>query len=406
MLSHELGFVSSWKMLTRDKGWIKPILVLALVGWIPIVGAIVLLGYGYEWARLTAWGVDSAPKQRGVNYGKLLTTGGIAFLVSLTMGVIASLVGVVLFGSTYLSVLFPFGAGGSLLSDPGIGDVGAVYGMGLLGAMTSLVVGVFSLFLGTFISVAMMRSTLYDSFGAGWRVDRLFQMIARDFGGFFHTYIVSLVSGLISRAVSGIVGIIGTMFLLTGALGVISYSHDAGELISALVDIGPAPVLFVVIAAIAVAFMLQVLSVAMQLVSINAVGQWFCRFDVNRWGVSGDPLPADVPHRSSSAAQPVAPEAPAEQQPAEQPPVQPVEAVEAETVSAAPADSAPMPSEASDPKPQAAPPSSPRRAEGSTGDADAPSASEEPVAEKKPIPLGPITEHPADSSEPDTDVNA
>ena len=49
MLSHELGFMSSWKMLTRDKGWIKPILVLTLVGWIPILGQIAVLGYALEW---------------------------------------------------------------------------------------------------------------------------------------------------------------------------------------------------------------------------------------------------------------------------------------------------------------------------------------------------------------------
>ena len=47
MYAQQLGFVSSWKMLTRDKGWIKPLLILTLVGWIP------------SWARSpsldTAW---------------------------------------------------------------------------------------------------------------------------------------------------------------------------------------------------------------------------------------------------------------------------------------------------------------------------------------------------------------
>lgn len=86
MNAQNLGFMSSWHMLTRDKGWVKPVLVLTLVGWIPILGQIVLMGYGLEWARLTAWGVDAAPKQRGVDYGKVLSTGGRAFLVSLSWG--------------------------------------------------------------------------------------------------------------------------------------------------------------------------------------------------------------------------------------------------------------------------------------------------------------------------------
>ena len=40
----------------------------------------------------------------------------------------------------------------------------------------------------------------------------------------------------------------------------------------------------------------------MNLVSVNAMGQWFARFDVNRWGVSSAPLPDDVPHHGARAA--------------------------------------------------------------------------------------------------------
>ena len=65
----------SWDMLTRDKGWIKVILLLALASFVPFVGLIGLVGYGLEWARLTAWGIDSSPKQRGVRIGECLASG-------------------------------------------------------------------------------------------------------------------------------------------------------------------------------------------------------------------------------------------------------------------------------------------------------------------------------------------
>ncbi len=42
-------------------------------------------------------------------------------------------------------------------------------------------------------------------------------------------------------------------------------------------------------------FVGNVISTAMNLVSVNAMGQWFARFDVNRWVVSSAPLPDDVP---------------------------------------------------------------------------------------------------------------
>ena len=98
MQTGEVGFMSSWRMLTRDKGWVKRLLVLTLVSWIPILGQIAVLGYGLEWARLTAWGVESAPKQRGVDYGKVISTGARAFLITISQAFVCGLV---------LQILFP-----------------------------------------------------------------------------------------------------------------------------------------------------------------------------------------------------------------------------------------------------------------------------------------------------------
>lgn len=190
MNARNLGFVSSWHMLTRDKGWLKPVLVLTLVGWIPILGQIALLGYGMEWARLTAWGVDSAPKQRGVDYGKVLSTGGRAFLVTISMGIVVALI---------LQVVFP---GSLYLLVSGLTGGNAVSTM--LAVTSGATFSLFTIFasglMGSFLQAASLRSTLYDSFSAGWRLDRLFQMIGRDFGGFLHTFGVVFIGGLISGA--------------------------------------------------------------------------------------------------------------------------------------------------------------------------------------------------------------
>ena len=62
-------FSRSWALMTKEKGWIKPILLMALACFVPIVGALGVLGYACEWARLSAWGVDSSPKQKGVKVG-------------------------------------------------------------------------------------------------------------------------------------------------------------------------------------------------------------------------------------------------------------------------------------------------------------------------------------------------
>lgn len=294
MNAQNLGFMSSWHMLTRDKGWIKPILVLTLVGWIPILGQIALLGYGLEWARLTAWGVDSAPKQHGVDYGKVLSSGGRAFLVNLSLGFVLALI---------LQVVFPGSLGWMVSSLCGMGYLTATAGI-ITGMGAMLVMVVMSVFVGSFLHAAMLRATLYDSFGAGWRLDRLFQMIGRDFGGFCKTWLVTFIGSLISGVYAFVVTFIGGVVVLGGLLGATAFVGISGpgmgydELaMHQLLSWGAGPVLLFVVAAIALLFVGNVISTAMALVSMNAMGQWFCRFDVNRWGVSAAPLPADVPHR-------------------------------------------------------------------------------------------------------------
>lgn len=298
MNAHNLGFMSSWHMLTRDKGWIKPILVLTLVGWIPILGQIALLGYGLEWARLTAWGVDSAPKQRGVDYGKVLSTGGRAFLVNLSIGFVAALV---------LQIVFPGTLAWMISALCGMGFLTATVNVAT-GVSMTLVVAVLSLFVGTFLHAAMLRATLYDSFGAGWRLDRLFQMIGRDFGGFCKVWLVTFIGSIICGVYAFIVGILASIVLAAGLFGATAFVGMSGAhmgydemMLHQLLNWGAGPVLLFVVAAVVLLFVGNVIGTAMSLVGVNAMGQWFCRFDVNRWGVSEDPLPADVPHRENGA---------------------------------------------------------------------------------------------------------
>ena len=288
MLSQQLGFTSSWRMLTRDKGWIKPVLILALVGWIPILGQMAVLGFAYEWARLTAWGIDAAPKQRGVDVGKVLGTGARAFILFVTLSIVMSLVVGILTAGAVTVVYAPLTVGFNIFE-------WATRGVGLLGVIIGL-------FLGTFCQIAMLRATLYDSFGAGWRLDRLCQMIVRDFGGFLRVFVTSLIAGAVVGVCMGIFYLIAGLFAAGGIMMVFSgsgagwYLHGGLEhLIYQLFSLGPSFMLIIVILFIAAIYACALVTVAMELVSVNACGQWFTRFAVDRWGVSSDPLPDGVP---------------------------------------------------------------------------------------------------------------
>lgn len=298
MNAQNLGFMSSWHMLTRDKGWVKPVLVLTLVGWIPILGQIVLMGYGLEWARLTAWGVDAAPKQRGVDYGKVLSTGGRAFLVSLSLGFVIALV---------LQVVFP-GSLYMLFTGLTAGNAVSVATAMASGAAMSILTMVASIAMGTFLQAATLRATLYDSFSAGWRLNRLFQMIGRDFGGFLKVLLVTLIGGAISGVYAFVVSLVLMLVVMGGVMSVTAFVGLSGSymngwhfLLEQLLRIGAGPLLLFIVVVIALAFVGSAISTAMSLVSMNAMGQWFCRFDVHRWGVSADPLPSDVPHRGGAS---------------------------------------------------------------------------------------------------------
>lgn len=309
MQTGEVSFMSSWRMLTRDKGWVKPLLVLTLVGWIPILGQIAVLGYGFEWARLTAWGVDSAPKQRGVDYGKVISTGARAFLITISLAFVCGLVLQVLFPGS-LAALMAMTAGGSGLASSAILASGATF------FLLDLVIIVFA---GTFLQAASLRGVLYDSFSGGWRLDRLLQMVVRDFGGFCKVLLVNLIGAAVSSAYAFVVAMIAALVLMGGLLSATAviglsdgYMTGWHFLADQLLHMGAGPVLLFILLLIAMLFVGNVIATAMNLVGVNAMGQWFARFDVGRWGVSSAPLPDDVPHcgaRSASAAAPVDPTA-------------------------------------------------------------------------------------------------
>lgn len=296
---HTLGFGASWKQMTREKGWYKPILILALVGWVPILGQIAVLGYAFEWARLTAWGLDAAPKQHGVNVGKVLGTGAWVFLVYVSQVIVTSVVLGLLTAGAVDMVTSPLSLGLKLFPNAD----GDAFDVGILGAALGLLVG-------AFIQAAMMRATLYDGFTAGWRLDRLFEMVGRDFGGFMRTYLAMIIASVIVVLVDLVFLIPTGLIVLGGSMGFLyalgtgfhhGYMLSGGidgiitGLIQQMFSFNPAMLLLTVLLFLVFAFVCRATAVAMQMVAVNVTGQWFSRFGVDRWGVSSDPLPDDVP---------------------------------------------------------------------------------------------------------------
>ena len=255
----------SWELLTQQPGWIKPILVLSAAMLVPIVGPIGVTGYGLEWARLTAWGVDAAPKQKNVQVGKLIASGWRAVVISLVVGLcFGAVVGL-------LTVV----AG---LIDGSIGT--------LVELLIRLVTSVAELFLGVFISIATVRAAIYEKIVAGLRLDRVLDMVKRDFRGFCHLLLFVLIAGFAAVLLIFVVIFIVGIGVIPSVLMAANATSTNQAIVMMLQAIGP-----ILGVGLILAYGISSLGNAYSLVYINAVALWMRQFDVPSWGRSEDPLP-------------------------------------------------------------------------------------------------------------------
>ncbi len=271
-------FSRSWSLLTRDKGWIKPVLVMTVADLVPIVGSIGNQGYVLEWARLTAWGVDAAPKQKDVNIGDCLMSGLRAFVVALGWGAVFYLV-------TQLIPLLAF-----VLPRP----LDTIFG--LLFSMVTLVV---SLFYAATLSVAQIRTSIYENIGAGYRVDRIFEMIKRDFKGFLMLILINLVCGFVVAIIIGLAIGIGFAFFMPFIVMASRESSVSSQEVIRMITAMIIPLsVFLVIFLLVYGFVGNIV----KMITTTAAALWMRQFDVPSWGKSSDPLPEPTTGGFSSYA--------------------------------------------------------------------------------------------------------
>ncbi|MBR1829614.1 MAG: DUF4013 domain-containing protein [Atopobiaceae bacterium] len=258
----------SWALLTKDRGWMKPLLVLGAAMLLPVVGFLGVQGYALEWARLTAWGVDAAPKQKDVRVGECIASGWRGFLggvgYTLAAGIINNLM------STWFSFL-------------GIA--------GILGIAVTLAGSVA-------YTLASLRATIYQDIAAGYAFERLWEMVRRDTDGFVKVVLVTILTSLVAGLATTLLFTVAFIPMLVG----FALQIDAGgvnlvsgniteptvryiffEFLDRMVSLAPLMTILGYIGAVASAFVM--------LINTNAMALWVRQFDVPAWGASNDPLP-------------------------------------------------------------------------------------------------------------------
>ena len=318
-------FARSWALLTLEKGWWKPVLIMALFGLIPVVGILALVGYALETARVTAWGINAGPKQKDLKFGTYIVTGFKAAVIALAFGLAYSIATGIL---SFIPVI-------NLILIPVFIVAAFVYPL--------------------FINVVQVRASVYGRISAGFAFKNIFEMIKHDMGGLFRIFGMGIVLGIVTSIIMGIIGgsaaismivNIGTQALTIARTQNVTDQSQVGLIMLALlargfIQMGP---IF-----LAIGYIGHVVGLIVMLLMQNAIALWMRQFNVAAWGQSNDPLPPFINDPRDGAAAvysapaPVAPTAPAATAaPAVAPVAVPVAAPVATPAPAAPA-AAPAP---------------------------------------------------------------
>ena len=273
-------FYDSWHDITSSPGWFVIILKLALVSLIPVFGAIVVYGYLYTWARERAWGINQPMPRRIFENkdGKLYSRGGLIFIISLIVAAITSFILNVdmLASVTRISQMLAYSP--QSLSDPNV-----LFNMLPLylvphSSLFGMVVSVILTIVGWIMS---MRVAIYDSFNAGFRLDKVWKMLTHNILGILKVWLMSII-------VTVVVTIVG--WVIAGLIVIIPMAA-CFAMSGATVNAAIAAILLIIPLLLLAVYVALVLSSIETALVIRALGYWTETFNVPEWGSYAEPLP-------------------------------------------------------------------------------------------------------------------
>lgn len=263
-------FSRSWAMMTRNKGWIKPLLVLAVAQLVPVVGMLGALGYALEWARLSAWGVDASPKQRGVRVGECIASGWRGFVVVVVWMIPWAIVVMLLRRIT-----------GASSSD-----------------FVSCLLSICTIVVAVVAYVAALRAAIYTKITAGLKPARVIEMVRRSPDKLFRIALIPLVATLIDIVVIVVAVMVLLALCIDKVVDIASlatymyYATSVGsDVVAQMLLLLAEMITPVLIVLVLFGFPVVVIQEASLLLEVNSIGLWMAQFDVASWGGADEALP-------------------------------------------------------------------------------------------------------------------
>lgn len=262
-------FSNAWGDLTQEKGWWKPVLVLALVNCIPIVGQIVVSGYLIDWAKEASWGLRKPFTREMGDLGRRFKYGLFAIVIMLVWLVPVQIV-------MSLCRIIP-----------------------LVGGFLALACEVVYIIAAVVANVAVLRAVTYERIAPGLQIGRILKMAGKDAGGLLRCFCISLIGALIVLAVLLVVvlplGLLGAFVGYTGmeTMGYDSFGYGLEYGYTGRPDLTPFVTAFIAALPLLliVGFVCIVVQTLFNMLTMRAYGYWLGQFKPAQWGRAEDPMP-------------------------------------------------------------------------------------------------------------------
>jgi hypothetical protein len=191
-------FETANRDVTKSPGWLKKLLLLGLLYFIPVFGWIVAQGYLYGWAREAALGTYRLMPARifGNEDGQLYKRGWRVFVVQLVYTLIPSLImivsSVVILGFSFYATAAPLTTTSSATA------ASTAIGIMLICLLLILIAMLLYYALLFFAWAGAIRTSVYGSIAIGLQFGEVYRMLKRDFGGILRIFGMYLLVTLIA----------------------------------------------------------------------------------------------------------------------------------------------------------------------------------------------------------------
>jgi hypothetical protein len=190
-----MNFGRSFQFVFEDSDWFKKIGIMALVNLIPIVGQLVLLGWGAEIIRRTTRGADVPLPD--LDFGEQLGDGFKLAVVGIVYSLPASILFIIMSVVSGIAIGMDNDASMaiSMMSYICLGGVALIY----------------SIAIGLLMPAAYANTAVKGSIGDGLRVGEVFGYFKKNIGSYLLVFLGSILAGLGASLVGGIACGIGVL---------------------------------------------------------------------------------------------------------------------------------------------------------------------------------------------------